>query len=308
MFKRRTAAALLSIATNSFLILLKLVGGLVTGSIAVLSDAVDGVVDLTASVITFLSVREATKPADAEHPFGHGKVESVSAGIQAGLILLGAVLIVYQAVQRFLAGIGPHDLDFGLGVMAFSAIINIFVGRSISRAARITDSVALEADSRHFITNVFQSLGVLAGLAAVRITGLSFFDPLVAVAIAGLLVWTAAGVIRQALVGLMDQRLPEDEIRFIAATLAEHHPEVIEFHDLRTRKAGNQRYVDLHLVVPRNVSVEEAHHLCDHLEEDIQARLANTSVTIHIEPCEDGCPECSARETTEQRDSFSGGY
>ncbi len=292
MVKSRTGAAQLSVAANGFLISLKLVGGLVTGSIAVLSDAVDSVVDLTASLITYFSLREAAKPADSEHPFGHGKVENVSAGIQAGLILLGAVIISYQAVQRFLSGVGPHDLDFGLGVMVFSGVINFFVRRNIMRVARATDSVALEADARHFTTNIFQSLGVLAGLAAVRLSDQSFFDPLVALAIAGLLVWTAYGVVRQALVGLIDRRLPEDEIRLIAATLAEHHPQVIEFHELRTRKAGSQRYVDLHLVVSRTASVEEAHRLCDHLEEDIRARLANTSVTIHIEPCEDDCPYC----------------
>lgn len=278
--------------SNTMLILLKVVAGILSGSISIIAEAIHSSIDLVAAVIAFVSLRIAGRPADWGHPFGHGKVENVSGTIEAGLIFVAAAFIIYHAIAKIIEGVVIEYVTVGIAVMAVSVVVNILVSRHLLRIARETDSIALEADARHLTTDVYTSLGVLVGLILVRITGLNILDPIIALGVALFILRAAYDVTRRAFPSLIDVRLPEDEETVIASCISEHFGELVGFHEMRTRKAGSERYIDLHLVMARDASVEEAHKLCDHLEEDIKSRLANTSVTIHVEPCEMECEEC----------------
>jgi len=291
MFRTRTSAAGLSVLSNTLLILLKVVAGLLSGSISIIAEAIHSGIDLVAASIAFFSLRIAGRPADREHPFGHGKVENVSGTIQAGLIFVAAAFIIYGAIARIIAGAVIEYLSIGIAVMAVSVVVNIFVSRHLLRIARETDSIVLEADGRHLSTDVYTSLGVLAGLIVVRITGFNILDPIVAIGVALYILKMAYDVMRRAFPPLIDVRLPEDEEAVIESTIREHMGELVDFHELRTRKAGSERFIEFHLVMARYANVEEAHKLCDHLEEDIKAKLPNATITIHVEPCEMTCEE-----------------
>ena len=294
MFKTKTSAAGLSVISNTLLILLKVVAGILSGSVSVIAEAIHSGIDLVAAGIAFISLRIAGRPADAEHPFGHGKVENISGTIEAGLIFVAAAFISYAAIDRIITGAVVEYLIIGIAVMAVSVVANILVSRHLLRIARETDSIALEADARHLTTDVYTSLGVLAGLVVVQITGLNILDPIIALAVALFILRAAYNVIRRAFPPLVDVKLPEDEEALVASSIREHLGELVGFHQLRTRKAGSERYIDLHLVMAKNASLEEAHRLCDHLEEDIKSKLLNASVTIHVEPCQMECEECAA--------------
>jgi len=293
MFSTKSRAAGLSIASNSLLILLKIAAGLITGSIAILAEAIHSLLDLAAAIIAFISVRMSDRPADELHPFGHGKVENISGVVEGSLIFVAAGIIIYEAVKRLIAGAAVELLEVGIGVMTVSVVVNIFVSRHLLKVSRSTDSIALEADARHLTTDVLTSLGVLIGLVAVRLTGLNLLDPIIALIVALLIIKAAYDITRKSFLGLMDTRLPRAEEEKIMSSLLEHGGELVGFHKLRTRKAGSQRYIDLHLVMPKNVSIDEAHRMCDHLERHIQTKLLNTSITIHVEPCNGRCQRCS---------------
>jgi cation diffusion facilitator family transporter len=281
-----TRAAGASILSNSSLILLKLGIGLAMGSMAVIAEAVHSLLDLVAAVIAFFGLRVAYTPPDAGHPFGHGKAENISAFVEGLLILLAAGLVIFEAVRRLITGVEVRLLEAGMGVMAFSVVVNIFVSRFLYRVARENDSLALEADARHLTADIFTSVGVLAGLVLVRVTKVYFLDPVIALGVALYIIRTGWEVGRKSFPGLLDARLPAAEERVIVDTIVEHYRQFIDFHELRTRHSGRTHYVDLHLTLSGKTSLEEAHGLCDHLEADIQARLPNTSVTIHCEPPE----------------------
>lgn len=292
MFRTRTGAAGLSIISNSFLILLKVTVGILSGSISILSEAIHSGIDLVAASIAFFCLRLAGKPADRAHPFGHGKIENVSGTIEAALIFVAAAFIGYKAIPRIVERAELEYLTLGIGIMAVSVVVNVVVSRHLLRVARETDSLALEADARHLTADVYTSLGVLVALVVVRITGLNVLDPIIALMVALFILRAAYDVLKRSFGGLVDIRLPEDEERLIASSITEHYGELLGFHELRTRKAGRERHIDLHLVVARSASVEQAHRLCDHLEIDIKSKLSYSIVTIHIEPCEMECEEC----------------
>jgi len=301
----RVGAAALSVASNTTLVAIKLTVGLLIGSVSVLSEGIHSMVDLLASVIAFLSLRMATRPADEEHPFGHGKVENVSGTVEGVLIFLGAGLIVYEAVDKILAGSEVGNVDLGVGVMLVSVAVNVLVSRHLLRVAAATDSVALEADARHLTTDILTSAGVAAGLLVVRITDVHVLDPVLGMLVALIILRTAAVVTFHAFSGLVDRSLPEPELAEIRRSIQEHVGEVVGFHELRTRKAGSERHIDLHLVMPRDVSLEEAHGMADHLEEDILRKLPRSAVTIHMEPCDlasEGCNDsCPLNERQRRR-------
>jgi cation diffusion facilitator family transporter len=297
MFSTKTSAAGLSILSNSVLVALKLTVGIIMGSVSVISEGIHSAVDLLAAIIAFFSIRAAVKPADEEHEFGHGKIENISGSIEALLIFLAAALIIYEAIVKIINRAKPEFLVAGIGIMAFSVVANFFVSRFLHKIASRTDSVALEADAWHLTTDVYTSLGVLVGLLVVEITHWYILDPIIAIGVALLIVRAAWNITRKSMGGLVDVRLPQAEEDIIAASITEHLGEITGFHELRTRKAGSQRYIDLHLVLPKSVTLEEAHKLCDHLESDIKSKLSNGLVTIHCEPCEQAengaCPpEC----------------
>lgn len=296
MFKTRTSAAGLSIFSNTLLILLKVAAGLLSGSISIIAEAIHSGIDLVAAGIAFIGLRIAGRPADREHPFGHGKAENISGTVEAVLIFVAAAFIIYEATKRIVVEAAVEYLSIGIGVMAISIVVNILVSRHLLRIARETDSIALEADARHLTTDVYTSLGVLGGLVAVSITGLNILDPIIALGVVLFILKTAYDITRRAFPPLIDVRLPEEEEALIASSIIEHYGELLGFHELRTRKVGRERQIDLHLVVAKAASVEEAHSLCDHLESDIKRKLPYATVTIHIEPCEMACQQCPSSD------------
>ena len=277
-------AAALSFVSNASLLVLKLVVGLMTGSIAVLSDALDSAEDAIASSFAFFSIRVSARPPDAEHPYGHGKVESLAAVAQALLIAGGGVFIVVQAVRRLIEAEAEIAVGPGLAAMLVTAVVNLFVALYVTRAARVTGSLALRSDARHLWTNIAQAGAVILALALVGLTGRVLFDPIVALLLAAWLLWTAASVFRIGLEEMMDVRLPVDEVEAIEQCIMRHEGEIGGYHDLRTRKSGRQRYADLHLTADATRSLEEVHAVCDCIEEEIVRRLPGCVVTIHVEP------------------------
>jgi cation diffusion facilitator family transporter len=277
-------AAALSVTSNATLLALKLVVGIITGSIAVLSDAVDSAEDLIASAFVLFSVRLAARPADAEHPYGHGKAESLTAAGQAVLISGGAGFIIFQAVRRLI----ERDVEImvapGLGAMSATALVNLLVVLYVARAARLTGSVALASDARHLWTNIAQAAAVLLALILVGATGETVFDPIVALLLSVYLLWTAFRVFSAALEEVMDVRLPPEELQAIEACILHHGDRIGGYHGLRTRKSGREKYVEFHLVVDPRMTVEDVHRTCDRIEADLHRRLPGSIVTIHVEP------------------------
>ncbi|MBI4297105.1 MAG: cation transporter [Chloroflexi bacterium] len=294
MLRTPTGAAGLSIASNSLLITFKVTVGLLSGSVSILSEAIHSATDLLASLIAFFSLRIARSPADREHPFGHGKFENISGALEAGLIFLAALFIVYEAIDKIRVGTGIEFAELGIAVMFISALVNFVVSRYLLSMAKAHDSLALEADARHLTTDIFTSLGVLVGLGIVRLTHVHWLDPAVAIAVALLITRTAFDLSRKAATGLVDTSLPQAELDIVRAAVSEHSGEIIGFHELRSRKAGRERYIELHLVFAKDAHVEDAHRLCDHMEADIQSRLPHSNVTIHIEPCPIDPKDCPA--------------
>lgn len=292
MFSTKSGAAKISLVVVVGLIALKVAVAVVTGSISISAQAMDSFLDLFAVMVTFLAVRMAVMPADDKHPFGHGKVEAVAAGVQAVLIAGAAGFIIYSAVRRIMEGTVIELTEAGMAVMVVSIIASVFLSRHLFRVSRATTSVALEASARNIAADVYSAAGVLVALIVIRFTGLNILDPIIAIAVALYVLKTAYDVARESISELVDVRLPREEEETIVACISEHLGELAGFHKIRTRKAGNQRFVDFHLLVPRNDSVEEAHLMCDHLEHDIESRLPNSSVTIHTEPCDMKCDQC----------------
>jgi cation diffusion facilitator family transporter len=307
MVKKKTKAARQSYAAKLMLtvvcglIVLKVAVAVITGSISILAQAVDSSLDLLAVLVTFVAIRIAAKPADREHPFGHGKVENIAAMVQAGLIFAVGGSIIYSAVHRIIVGATVALPEAGIGVMLISMIVSIFLSRYLFKVSRAVDSIALQANAQNIAVDVYSTAAVLAGLLAVRFTGLTILDPILALAVAGLILKTGYDVLRKSFGGLIDVKLPEAEEAVIRACIMKYNYRMVAFHDLRTRKAGSYRYIDLHLVMPKNESVEEAHRICDRLEKDIRKRLPRAHITIHVEPCTTECHQCSVSCTLKDR-------
>ncbi|MEE8413843.1 MAG: cation diffusion facilitator family transporter [Dehalococcoidales bacterium] len=293
MFATKESVAKLSILTISLLIALKVVASILTGSIAILADAVHSVIDLSGVIIGYIGIKVAGKPADEEHAFGHGKAENIASAVIAGLIFVAAGTIFYQAVSRLISGtMTVESVTIGIYITLAALVINTVVSWHALRVSRATDSIALEATARDMFADVFSSGAVLLGLVLFRLTGLAILDPIVAILVSVIIAGTAYLTIKKSFAGLMDTRLPEAEETELRSCIEEHISELAGFHEVRTRKAGNQRFIDLHLLLPKNVSLEEAHRMCDHLEADIESRLPNSNVTIHVEPCNVECDQC----------------
>ena len=295
MLAKKPKAAAISIISNTSLVLLKLVAGIITGSVSLLAEAIHSLMDLAAAIIAFISVKIADRPADEGHQFGHGKVENISGVTEGLLIFIAAGIIINEAIHRLLEGVTLELIEVGIGIMAVSIVVNILVSRHLLKVARDTDSLALEADARHLSTDVMTMAGVLIGLIIVRMTGLSIVDPIVAILVAALIIKAAYDITKKSFGGLMDATLPKAEEDAIRSCILEHYSEIVGYHKLRTRKSGSHRYIDLHLVVPRNSNIQEAHQICNHLEQDIKEIIqsASTQTTIHIEPCTVECDHCS---------------
>lgn len=291
-------AAVVSVAAGVGILVFKFGAYLITGSVSVLSDAAESVVNVAAANIALISLVVAVAPPDAGHPYGHGKAEYISSAMEGVLILLAGVWILITAIQRLISPQALRDLDAGMVVLAVATAANYLTARFLLRVSREADSIALEADARHLLADVLTSLAVIAGLGLVRLTGVAWLDPVVGALLAGHILVLGVSVFRRAVGGLMDTNLPPDEETRVRAILAEHDQEIVEYHALRGRKAGASRFVDLHLVLHRTLSVGQAHALCDHLENHIKELLPRADITIHVEPCAPFCPRCGSVPTT----------
>jgi len=285
MIRTKSGAAALSIASNAILIALKLAAGAITGSIAIITEAIHSLIDLVASVIAFISVRKADEPADEEHPYGHEKVENLAANIEGILILVGAAVIVYEATHRLVAGSQVEALGVGIAVMGFSVVANLVVSANLYRQARIHESPALEGDAAHLRTDALTSAGVLIGLALVEITGAAAFDSITALLVAGAIVWAGIAIIRRSSGVLVDETLPAAEMdRIEQAIAAARTPEVAGYHKLRARRAGARRHIDFHVQYRSGTSLERAHELAHEMRDSIEAEIPQAEVLIHAEP------------------------
>lgn len=283
LVKQRAAA--LSIISNSSLILLKLVAGTITGSVAILTEAVHSSIDLIASIVAFFSVRKAGEPADEDHRYGHDKIENVSAALEGVLILVGSAAIGFQAVRRLLSPTHLHSVGFGIVVVAVSITVNLVVSGIIARNARATESPALEGDAAHLRTDALSSAAVLAGLALVALTGARWVDPAVALAVAAMILFPAVRILRRSSRVLVDHALPPEEVDEIRRAIEAVRPEgVVGYHELRTRRAGSRRYVDLHVQFRAGTTLEDAHRTAHELQDLIGERLRGADVLIHLEP------------------------
>ena len=275
--------ARLSIYSNTALTLAKLVMGVLSGSVGVLSEAAHSAVDLLASWIAYFAVRVSDLPPDEDHPYGHGKVESLSGMLEALLIFGAAAFIIYEALNALIHKELPHNVILGIWTMAGSALINTLISRRLLAVARATDSLALEADALHLSTDVWTSLGVLGGLIAVKYTGIWWIDPVVALGVAVLILHASYVLVKRALNPLLDQNLPEEEIQ-IVKDLLEADEAVLGFHKLRTRQSGSYRHIDAHVLMDDNLTLLQSHDLTEALEDRIRLQLKNTEVTLHTEP------------------------
>jgi cation diffusion facilitator family transporter len=284
MVSAKVKTAFLSVMSNTTLIGLKLVAGVLSGSVAIISEAIHSSMDLVAAIIAFFSVRVSDKPADRDHPYGHGKIESVSGVIEGLLIFVAAAWIIFEAIRKI---INPHEIGetwLGIGVMAFSAVVNALVSTALYRTAKKTDSLALEADALHLKTDVYTSAGVAIGLVLLQVTGLQILDSIIAILVALLIIMESAQLVRRAFRPLLDTRLTEDEEKMIREIVAKYRTDFHGYHRLRTRKSGSARFVDFHLTVAGEMTVRESHALADRIEKEIMAKLPHTNVTIHVEP------------------------
>ena len=282
--EQKVKTARLSIFSNLFLITIKIIVGIISGSVSIISEAIHSTIDLIASLIAYFSVRISGLPPDKDHPYGHGKIENVSGVIEGLLILVAAVWIVYEAIGKMRNEEPVEFLLLAVTVMALSAIVNYFVSRRLYQVARQTDSIALEADALHLKTDIYTSVGVAIGMLIIWITDLHFLDPLIAIAVALIILKEAFVLIKNAFHPLLDLTLPEDDLKIIEDVLKKFQTKNITYHHIRSRKSGPFKYLDFHLNVPGNMSVNESHELCDRIEKDLKQHINHLDTNIHVEP------------------------
>jgi cation diffusion facilitator family transporter len=278
-------AATLSILSNACLIAIKVAAGVLTGSVGILSDAIHSLMDLIASAIAFASVRKADEPADATHRYGHQKLEDLSAGAQALLLLLGAGFVALEAIRRLVNGGHIDSVGVGIGVVGVAAAINLIVSTYLRRMGRATGSAALGANAADLRTDAFVSLGVLVSLVLIKLTGVRWIDPVVGLLVAATISVTGVRILLGAGRRLADETLPVDELDQLREVVESFlGDEVVGFHDLRARHVGSHHEVDLHLQFVSGTSLERAHEISHRLQDALVDRLPGTTVLVHLEP------------------------
>ncbi|MGD0622777.1 MAG: cation diffusion facilitator family transporter [Thermacetogeniaceae bacterium] len=295
--EQKAAAARLSVSSNALLVILKLAVGIAIGSVSVLSEAIHSGIDLLAALLALFAVKRSGEPPDEDHQYGHGKIENVSGVVESILIFLAAVWIVMEAVHRLENRAAVQTPLWGMAVMGLSGLVNLFISSNLMKTARATDSIALEADAWHLRTDVFTSFGVAVGLLLIWITGRSIIDPVLAIGVALLIIKASCDLAAKAFSPLLDARLPLDEEEEIRQIILGYGAQYIGFHELRTRKSGSERHIDLHLVAPWDQSIARSHELCDQIEQAVGERYPGARILIHVEPCREGddCSLCTAR-------------
>jgi cation diffusion facilitator family transporter len=279
---KKTRIARLSVFSNTLLIAMKVIVGIISGSVSIISEAIHSSMDLLAAFIAFFAVKVSDTPPDSKHPYGHGKVENISGVIEGVLILVAAGLIIVEAIKKLLGE--PFELEsiwIGSLVMLVSAAVNTYVSRRLYKVARETNSVALEADALHLKTDVYTSLGVAIGLGLIILTDIKWLDPVVAILVALFIIKESYNLISRAFSPLLDTAWGDDEIEDLERRLNNLE---VNYHDLRTRVAGNYKFIDIHVEIPESESVGNAHNYCDKIEEALKNAYSDLTVTIHVEP------------------------
>jgi cation diffusion facilitator family transporter len=294
--RKKSRVAAMSVLSNSILVVFKLFVGLFTGAVSILSEAIHSGVDLVAALIAFFAVRASGKPADVGHTYGHGKFENLSAAIEGLLIFVAAGWIIFESIHKLIFPEPVENIGWGILVMGVSAITNLFISRQLFRVGKETDSAALMADGWHLRTDVWTSAGVAVGLAFYMAghwffpeLNLEWIDPVIAIGVAGLIIRAAWNLTSEAVTYLLDASLPEDEEKAITLIINKMNPQVLNFHNFKTRKAGSERFVEFHLVVKKDLTVKKAHDICDEITMQIKSQFPKTDVMIHTEPCLDEC-------------------
>jgi len=287
MLSPKARIVILSIAASVVTLGLKFGAYYLTGSAGLLSDAAESLVNLSTAIIALIALQIASRPADTSHAYGHAKAEYFSSWVEGTMILIAAGGISFAAWSRLIYPAPLERLGLGLTITLVASAVNFSVAQVLLRAAKQYDSITLEADAKHLLTDVWTSVSVVLALAVVAFTGWQILDPLIAFAVAVNILFSSANLIRRSFRGLMDYTLPTEELKIIEAVLARHRDKFSAYHALRTRKSGPQRFIDLHLLVSGNRTVQETHDLCKTIEAEINAALKNANIIIHVEPVED---------------------
>ena len=281
---RKSKVALLSVTSNSILIILKIVAGVLSGSVSIISEAIHSGMDLVASIIAFFSVMTSSKPADRQHPYGHGKIENISGAIEGLLIFVAAGMIIFEAVKKI---IEPGEIEqayVAIAVMLTSAVVNFFVSRKLYKTGKEEDSMALEADALHLKTDIYTSLGVGVGILLITLTGFTRLDSMVAILVAMLIIKEAWVLCKNAIEYLMDVKLTDEEEQEIEEIIKTYSGKIIDYHKLKTRKSGSVRHIDFHITLDSDLTVKEAHDIVGCFKKDIGKKFTAARVNVHIDP------------------------
>jgi len=298
-----TRFAWLSIAAAIVTIALKTAAYMLTGSVGLLSDAIESLVNLAGALMALAMLTIAARPADEDHHYGHSKAEYFSSGVEGTLILIAAISIAVAATQRLISPKPLEQIGLGLGISVAASLVNLFTALVLLKAAKRYNSITLKANAHHLLTDVWTSTGVLVGVAAVAFTGWERLDPIVALIVAGNIVWSGVRIVRESVLGLMDTALPVYELNIIEKVLERHCTTDIKCHALRTRQAGAHRFVSLHVLVPGDWTVDRGHKLLERMEEDIRCALPNVTVLTHLESIQDPASWDDRVENTSRKDS-----
>lgn len=293
-------AGWLSLSIAILLLIIKTSAYLITSSAAILSDALESIVHIIPTVFTLFSLYLSAKPADDNHLYGHGKIESVAAIIEATAILMAAIGIFYSAIDKMIRGTALHSMGTGLGLLLLAMLINLVLGLYLIRLGRRTSSLALESNGRHIMTDVVTSAGVAVGIIFILFFDIPIIDPIIACIVALQIIFTAIAIYRKAIMGIMDERLAQDDERITAILNRHLHTAICDYHRLRHRRSGNQVQVDFHCHLPASYSLQHAHDVATQIEHDIATQFDASVVISHIEPCTlDNCPTCKVLKSIE---------
>ncbi|MCC3868216.1 cation diffusion facilitator family transporter [Terrisporobacter mayombei] len=284
---RKIRVALLSIISNSTLIVLKIIAGIISGSVSIISEAIHSSMDLLASIVAFFSVKASSKPADDKHPYGHGKIENISGIIEGILILIASIMIIVEAIKKIFNPTVIENESIAILVMFISGLTNFFVSSKLYKVAKEEDSMALEADALHLRTDIYTSVGVGIGILLIKITKIHILDSIVAILVAILIIKEAVELTKNGFDELIDKRLSDEEEREIKNIIERYNDQFIDYHKLKTRKSGNFKHIDFHITVESSTTVKEVHEVIGNIKKEMNKNLKNSRVTIHVDPSKD---------------------
>ena len=277
-------AAGLSITSNTLIIITKIIAGMISGSISIISEAIHSFSDFLASILTFFAVTRSAEPADKEHPFGHGKYEDMSGFIEGGLIIFAGLYIIYESSSKLISGYTMEaESMLGIYVMAFAVLANFLVSRYLFYVAKKSDSVSLRADAEHLQTDIFSSLGVLAGLVLIKLTGYTIIDPIIAIIVALIILKAGFSISKETLNNLLDGSISTEDIEKIE-TVLKNNTVIKGYKNIKGRKSGQYKEIELTILFNPDMKISCCHNICDQIENDIKSELGNVTTTIHAEP------------------------